>query len=196
MAIIIGIGSNLSFNGLAPEKLVVEALKWLQTDGFVIKSVSSLYRTKPVYKDDQAAEKNQPDFINAAAVLNSDKSAEKVLERLHACEAAFGRRRADRWDARTLDLDILDYKGNILPSPTVWQSVVDDADPTAFINQVTVPHPRLHRRGFALLPVAEILPSYKHPVTGRCIEDMLHHPVVALMDDLSAIKNAGKIDCP
>src|SRR6056297_1428766 len=63
-----------------------------------------------------------PDYVNAAALLETEDDAPAFLARLHAIEARFDRERAGRWGARTLDLDLLDHGGAILPDRETWQA--------------------------------------------------------------------------
>ena len=104
---------------------------------------SSLYRTTPV------GLRNQPDFINAAAALETALSAEALLDALLDLEVRFGRHRRDRIGPRTLDLDLLLYNDSEIDQP-----------------RLTVPHPRLHLRAFVLCPLAEIAPDLTIPGRG------------------------------
>jgi 2-amino-4-hydroxy-6-hydroxymethyldihydropteridine diphosphokinase len=106
-------------------------------------SSSSLYRTTPV------GLRNQPDFINAAAALETALSAEALLDALLDLEVRFGRHRRDRNGPRTLDLDLLLYNDSEIDQP-----------------RLTVPHPRLHLRAFVLCPLAEIAPDLTIPGRG------------------------------
>lgn len=99
--------------------------------------VSSLYRTAPVgYAD-------QPDFINAVAMLHTPCTAPELLKLLQKIENAFGRVRTFQNAPRTLDLDIVDFNHE------KWDTA-----------ELTLPHPRAHQRGFVMLPLAEIAPDY------------------------------------
>ena len=104
---------------------------------------SSLYRTAPV------GLKNQPDFINAVAMLETGLPPEELLDALLDLEARFGRVRRDRNGPRTLDLDLLLYDDIELDLP-----------------RLTLPHPRLHLRAFVLLPLAEVAPDLAIPRRG------------------------------
>ena len=105
---------------------------------------SSLYRTTPV------GLRNQPDFINAAAALETALSAEALLDALLDLEVRFGRHRRDRNGPRTLDLDLLLYDDIELELP-----------------RLTLPHPRLHLRAFVLYPLAEVAPGITLPRRGK-----------------------------
>lgn len=104
---------------------------------------SSLYRTAPVGLTEQ------PEFINAAAALETTLAPEALLDALFDIEARFGRQRAERNGPRTLDLDLLLY-----------------ADLELDLPRLTLPHPRLHLRAFVLQPLAEIAPDLRLPRRG------------------------------
>ncbi|HEX9194585.1 MAG TPA: 2-amino-4-hydroxy-6-hydroxymethyldihydropteridine diphosphokinase [Azonexus sp.] len=104
---------------------------------------SSLYRTAPVGILDQ------PDFVNAVAVLETSLTADALLDALLDIEARFGRIRRERNGPRTLDLDLLLYDDIELDLP-----------------HLTLPHPRLHLRAFVLLPLAEVAPDLAIPRRG------------------------------
>jgi 2-amino-4-hydroxy-6-hydroxymethyldihydropteridine diphosphokinase len=78
-----------------------------------------------------------------------------LLQCLHAIEASFGRKREERNAPRTLDLDLIDFDGRIR----------DDAP--------ILPHPRVAERGFVLVPLADIAPDWRHPVSGLSIRDLI-----------------------
>ena len=100
---------------------------------------SRLWRSAPV-------DATGPDYINAAAALETQLTAPALLDALLALEARFGRQRPYHHAPRTLDLDLLLYGGARISSP-----------------QLTVPHPRMWQRAFVLRPLAEIAP---HLVTA------------------------------
>jgi 2-amino-4-hydroxy-6-hydroxymethyldihydropteridine diphosphokinase len=83
-----------------------------------------------------------------------------LLAVLLATEAHFGRERRERWGARTLDLDILLYEDFILDTPNL-----------------TIPHPRMCDRAFVLLPLAEIVPDWIHPINGSTISKLAIDPL-------------------
>lgn len=142
---VIALGSNLN----RPEKNVqaaVAALKTLPHSRFI--RASSLWRTAPV------GYLNQPDFINAAALIETALAAEDLLRRLQSIEQDFGRVRTFADAPRTLDLDIIDYNGETAATPSL-----------------ILPHPRAHERAFVLAPLAEIAPDY--PLKGRTVREYL-----------------------
>lgn len=141
MRYVIAVGANLGDAAL----VVGDALDTLadRLDGELV-ARSPLYRTAPVGGPEQ------PDFINAVAIVNSDLEPAEVLTRLQAMESQSGRVRDVRWGPRTLDLDVI-----------VADDVVSD-DP-----KLTIPHPRAHERAFVLMPWLEIDPLATIPGIGE-----------------------------
>jgi len=111
-----------------------------------------LLRASRLYQTPAWGETRQPDFINAAALLETGLGARALLDRLLAIERDFGRIRTsdERWGPRTLDLDLLLFGDDVIDEPGLQ-----------------VPHPHLHERAFALLPLAEIAPELMIPRIGR-----------------------------
>ena len=145
MEILIGLGGNLGKPGVE----FTRALEALARKGRV-KAVSRLWRTRPVGPP-------QPDFLNAAALIDWPAGPRSVLDRCRELEAASGRDRAheERWGPRILDLDLLIAASAVCRGP--------DLD---------LPHPRLHQRRFALEPAAELVPDWVHPLLGQTIEEL------------------------
>ena len=128
----IGIGANLG-DPHAAVRHAIAALAQLPATRLV--KQSSLYKTAPVgYRE-------QPDFINAVAQVQTGLEPEALLEHLLAIETRFGRTRSVRNAPRTLDLDLLLYGDRSFQSP-----------------RRTLPHPRMKERAFVLVPLAEIAP--------------------------------------
>ena len=131
MKAVIALGSNI---GNPTENLdLALALLREATD---VKKVSSYYITKPVGYEDQ------PDFVNAVCIIETELPAMDLLNMLHGIEKAMGRERTIKWGPRTLDLDIIQY-GTMLSSA----------------EELTLPHPRAHERKFVLEPWHEIEPD-------------------------------------
>lgn len=137
----IALGSNLQ----DPQRQVRQALTEIsEMPGIQLVRASSLYRTAPVGYD------NQPDFINAVAEITTDIPPAALLQALLALETTHGRERPFPNAPRVLDLDLLLYD-----------------DLTMHSEELTLPHPRMHSRGFVLLPLAEIAPTLVIPGQGR-----------------------------
>jgi 2-amino-4-hydroxy-6-hydroxymethyldihydropteridine diphosphokinase len=138
----VGIGSNLG----DPESQIASALELLAAeDGVELVAVSTLRETEPVgYLD-------QPNFLNGAAQVETDLPPRQLLERLLAIEARLGRVRGagPRFGPRTIDLDLLLYGDETIGEPGL-----------------SVPHPRLAERRFALEPLAELAPELEIPGLG------------------------------
>lgn len=116
-----------------------------------INAISSVYETAAWGKTDQ------PNFLNQAIEINTDLAPETLLGKLLAIEAEMGRIRAEKYGPRTIDIDILFYDNLELNSPTLQ-----------------VPHPQVHNRKFALLPLAEIAPKLIHPVFHNSVAELLN----------------------
>lgn len=150
--ILVGIGANLaSARCGAPRDTVEAALAALPRAGIAITARSRWFESAPVPLSDQ------PWYVNGVAAVASRLSPRALLDRLHAIEAEFGRVRVERNEARVLDLDLLAYGALV------------EAEEGGLV----LPHPRLAERAFVLLPLADVAPDWRHPVTGLAIPDML-----------------------
>jgi 2-amino-4-hydroxy-6-hydroxymethyldihydropteridine diphosphokinase len=150
----IALGTNLPFDGLAGPALLTAALDRMADEGVKVVRRSSFWETAP-WPPELAG---QPAFVNAVAEVDPDgRDAPALYEALRRVEAAFGRTRRDRWEARTLDIDIIDFKGL-----------------AGAFGGLTLPHPRMAERAFVLGPLAELAPAWRHPVTGRTVQDLLN----------------------
>lgn len=137
----IGLGSNLDDPPVRLERALA-AIDRLPGTRRV--ATSPFYRTPPVGPQDQ------PDFCNAVAGIETELEPLPLLDALQAIETAEGRRRGRRWGPRTLDLDILLYGDCRIDEP-----------------RLRVPHPYLHERAFALIPLAAVAPDAVVPGHGR-----------------------------
>jgi 2-amino-4-hydroxy-6-hydroxymethyldihydropteridine diphosphokinase len=164
-SIFLGVGANLTHERYgAPRQTLEAALAELRYHGVQTLRISPWYRTAPVPPSDQ------PWYVNAVAEVASDLPADALLAQLHAVEAEFGRRRTVPNAARPIDLDLLDYLGEIAAGGP---------------GRATLPHPRLTGRAFVLRPLADLAPDWRHPVTGQ--------PISALLADLPADQVAERV---
>ncbi len=144
MKAVIALGSNIG----NPKENLDLALALLR-EATDVKKVSSYYVTKPVGYEDQ------PDFVNAVCIIETELPAMELLNMLHGIEKSMGRERTIKWGPRTIDLDIIQY-GTLLSKA----------------EELTLPHPRAHERKFVLEPWAEIEPDAVLLTHGK-ISDLL-----------------------
>ncbi len=157
--VFIALGANLPAEGQADIRAtIIAGMNDLSAGDSYVVARSSLWRS-PAWPPPRTGETKQPDYLNAVVALRTALDADALLRRLHEIEAAFGRRRAGRWDARPLDLDILDYRGLVQPMEVPGRAVL--------------PHPRMSRRLFVLLPLQEVAPDWRHPVSGAALPALI-----------------------
>lgn len=148
----IGLGANLpSPEHGTPRETLEAAIRALAAHGLAAVARSSFYESEPVPVSDQ------PWYLNAVIEVATDRSPAGVLAMLHSVENAFGRVRTVRNAPRVLDLDLLDHRGAVREGP----------------ESPLLPHPRLADRAFVLLPLRDIAPGWRHPVSGRAIAELL-----------------------
>ncbi len=143
-SIYIALGANLS----NPKRNFVKAISELRRYGIVTTKTSSLWHS-PAWP----AGKGHPDYVNAVIAVQTSLMPDSLLEKLHKIEESFGRERKTVNAPRPLDLDIVDYKGQVETG------------------KVTLPHPRMMARPFVLLPLLEIAQSWSHPRSGLTAVD-------------------------
>lgn len=115
-----------------------------------IKQVSSIYQTAAWGVE------SQPSFLNQVISISSLLSSQEILIQINEIEKKLGRKRYQKWYARTIDIDIL-YYGN---------EIIEEED-------LKVPHPFLHQRRFTLVPLTEIAPTFVHPVLKKTTQELL-----------------------
>jgi 2-amino-4-hydroxy-6-hydroxymethyldihydropteridine diphosphokinase len=157
--VLLGLGSNLAGGWGAPELALTRALRELQERGVHLTAVSRLASTQPV------GPLPQPSYVNAAASGETVMDPGVLLALLKSLEHDAGRRPGPRWGPRPLDIDILDFDGIVLG----WDAPHDPMQPAHLV----LPHPELHKRSFVLEPLAEIAPTWRHPVLGKDARQLL-----------------------
>ena len=179
--ILIGLGANLASARYGPPRRTLAAvLAAMDGDEIQVIARSGWYRSEPVPAS------GQPWFVNAVAALASRLGPMALLYRLQALESRFGRARGVRNAPRVLDLDLLDYDRRRIATP-----------------RLTLPHPRIAERRFVLLPLAELMPVWRHPVLGSTAAQLLAQlpdgQRVERLDGRSGIpdrrRRAGPADC-
>lgn len=118
--------------------------------GAEILQTSALYETAAWGKTDQ------PSFLNQALRIRTLLDALPLMQTLLEIETTMGRVRSEKYGSRRIDIDMLFFNETIIGLP-----------------ELTIPHPELHNRRFALTPMAEIAPDYIHPLLHRSIKDLL-----------------------
>jgi 2-amino-4-hydroxy-6-hydroxymethyldihydropteridine diphosphokinase len=141
---VIGLGANLGAPAEQLRAAIVAIGRMTETQ---VLAVSSFYRTAPV------GYLAQPEFVNAAVAVETTLAPRALLAALQAIETAAGRERRFKDAPRMLDLDVLLYDDRIADEPGL-----------------TIPHPRLHERAFALAPLVEIEPEATVPGHGRAAD--------------------------
>lgn len=156
--VFLALGGNLG----EPQQAFNTACRELQKHPCIdLLSVSSLYRSSAV-----GGPAGQPDYLNAVIELETELSPAEILNFCHFLEQEAGRSRKIRWEARTLDLDLLFFD----------QLVIET-------EKLSLPHPRLAERHFVLLPLQELVPGLVHPVLQKTVTEL-----VALLPEDRGIK--------
>ena len=136
-------GSNLGDS----RAMIERAIAALQAmPAISVEKVSSFYATPPWGVE------NQPDFVNACALIDTDYSPEDLLTACKDLEVALGREDAARWGPRLIDIDVLWMAGEVRET-----------------DRLRLPHPRMTARAFVLVPLSEIAPSLE--VSGQSVAD-------------------------
>ena len=149
MKAVIALGANI---GNPKEQMDLAVAMLREATDF--KSVSEYFSTKPV------SDIEQPDYLNAVCIVESDLPAMDLLSLLHGIEKSMGRERIVHWGPRTIDLDLIQYGG-----------LLSKAD------ELQLPHPRAHERRFVLQPWFEIEPDAIL---------LTHGPIKELLEQLPA----------
>ena len=142
----IGIGSNIGDKAGNCEKAISGVLK---IDRHQLLARSSFYRTQPV------GYTSQDWFVNGVIKIETELEPLVLLRAMKALEAHMGRKETFPWGPRVIDLDLLFYD-----------------EETIRTGELEIPHARLHERQFVLIPLAEIDPSYIHPLLKRSVGDL------------------------
>ena len=140
----LALGTNLG-DRLSNLKQAIAAL----TPQLEVKAKSQVYETPPWGFEDQ------PKFLNQVIKATTYLEPEPLLKHLKRLEVALGRQESFPNGPRLIDMDILFYDDLVLDKPSI-----------------VIPHPRLHERGFVLLPLMEIAPNLVHPVNKKSVSEM------------------------
>ncbi len=147
--VLIALGANIPSAAGTPAKTFHAALQTLEQAGLEPVSLS------PFYETEAWPDPSDPPFLNAVAAFKTRLQPIALLTLLHEVETQFGRKRSAPNAPRELDLDLLDYDGQVVEG------------------MVILPHPRIAQRRFVLEPLAQAAPGWRHPVTGHTVEALL-----------------------
>lgn len=167
---LVAVGSNREFGEMSPAQIVQAAIDQVGSGDVRILKVSRFYQT-PSFPPGSG-----PDFVNAAFLMQWERSADELLHKLHIVESSFGRERNQRWDARSLDLDLIALGDHVLPNPEThakWRDLDLSEQKTIAPDTLILPHPRLQERAFVLTPLADVAPDWRHPVLKLTVREML-----------------------
>lgn len=148
--IFIALGANLPSRFGSPHDTLQAARNAMAQRGIAIAATSRTWLTAPVPLSDQ------PWYHNAVVRAETVLSPFRLLETLQRIENDFGRVRTVRNAPRILDLDLIAYGNEILSKP-----------------ELIVPHPRMHKRAFVLLPLREVAENWEHPGLGMTLDDLI-----------------------
>lgn len=147
--ILLALGANLPSAVGSPVETLRAALSALEDVGIHVCAASKFF-VSAAWPDPR-----DPAFVNAVACVETKLEPAALLASLHTIERKFGRLRGERNAPRTLDLDLLDYDGRIEQGPP------------------QLPHPRMAERGFVLIPLADIAPDWRHPLSGKVVQSLI-----------------------
>ena len=167
---LVALGSNATEREHSNAELLKQAVAEIKAEGLATRRLSRLFST-PAFPAGAG-----PDFVNAALVVESPLAPEEVLAILHRVEASMGRVRRERWGQRVIDLDLLASGERVLPDEAAlrdWMALPLDEQMRRAPDRLILPHPRMHERGFVLVPLADVAPDWVHPLTGQSVRAML-----------------------
>ncbi len=147
----LGLGSNLGNRQKFIEDAIFELSSNLKIE---ILQKSEIIETKPFGKI------NQPNFINCVVKIDTIFSASNLLETCLNIENKLKRIRIEKWGPRTIDIDLLFYGNEIIES-----------------QNLTIPHPELHKRLFVLNSLNEICPEFVHPKLNKTIKELTNEKI-------------------
>lgn len=143
--VLLALGANLG----SPLDQLREAVRRLA-------AVVSVHRVSSVYRTEPVGYAEQPDYWNLVLAGATSLDPRGLLRETQAIESALGRERSFPNAPRTLDIDLLDHAAAVVDTP-----------------ELTLPHPRMQQRAFVLVPLVEIAPEWRHPLSGESAADLL-----------------------
>jgi 2-amino-4-hydroxy-6-hydroxymethyldihydropteridine diphosphokinase len=159
--VLVGLGANRPGPWGTPTGTIGRALQEIERAGAPLCAVSPFYETAALGRA------RQPPYVNAVALLDTTLPPEALLRLLKRIERQAGRRGGRPWGPRTLDIDIVDYRG-LVRHWTARRGGFARAGPRPLV----LPHPLMHQRPFVLRPLLDIAPDWRHPVLGLDAKDL------------------------
>lgn len=150
---ILALGSNLDGRHGGPAAELDFAIARLRAADIQVVAVSRFFKTTPIGRSGR-----QPDFTNSVALVKTSHSPSALLRIAKRIEREAGRRLGRRWGPRNLDIDLIDVAGLILP-----QCRPAAAGTRRSVPRLILPHERVHLRAFALIPLRDVAPHWRHP---------------------------------
>lgn len=181
---LIAVGSNAVSDDVTPFQRVVAGLRELET------RIDAPLRVSPFYNTPAFPPGAGPDFVNAACAVETDLDADDLLAMLHDIEAGAGRERHARWAPRTLDLDLLALGDTVLPDAATverWMDLPLERQAEETPATLILPHPRMQERSFVLVPLMDVAPDWRHPLSGLSVAEMLGRRPAAERDQIRPI---------
>ena len=165
--IILGLGSNLSSSYGSRFVNIDKAISYLINNDIKLINKSSYYESLSY------PNKNYPKFINVIISIETNISVQKLIESIIVVEERFGRKRKEKNEPRTIDIDIIDYNGKTVDFKH------NNLD-------FKFPHRELSNRNFVLFPLKEILPNWTHPITKELVSNLIN--MLSVEDKNSILK--------
>jgi len=166
---LIAFGSNENSILGYPRETVQKAMKFVADMSVKPHNSSGLY-TNPAFPKGAG-----PEFVNAAMAIHTNLSPAELLDELHQIEARALRTRSKRWGQRTLDLDLIGVGELVQPDYTTfarWRDLGLSEQQVETPTELILPHPRMQDRAFVLVPLCDVAPDWRHPVSGKTVREM------------------------
>jgi len=151
--VLIGLGANRPGPWGTPRQTLHRALQELEQRRIMVAAASHLYETAAL------GAARQPSYLNQVALITTSLPAPALLRTLKQIEARAGRRGGSPWGPRTLDRDIVDYKGLVINWSRGRNVIAHER-----VRPLALPHPQIEHRPFVLKPLLDVAPYWRHPV--------------------------------
>jgi len=161
--VVVGLGANSPGAWGTPAETIAQALGEIERPNIAVLAVSPLYQTAAV------GTACQPAYVNAVALLGTSLSPDALLRVLKEIERRSGRRGGRPWGPRSLDIDIVDYRGLVRH----WHGGRPEFQ-KAGPRPLVLPHPLAHQRPFVLKPLLDIAPGWRHPALNLSARELWH----------------------